>query len=274
MSPSGPSPFDQRMLRAGVALVPAADRDEWLRNWHAELWHLHDRRNHTKVHGLYAGLLRDALWLRSESWQRSYAGTAVLCLSALTGLCAVAVLLGVATYGWEPYRAIIASRAVRFLVESLLIVAVSFATSSSLYVDQRTSGKTLCWIRRQFFLAAKSALLLALAFLLSTDSCMPLSTHMPMTADALQVFTFELCGIVGLMWAFRDQEQRCKHCLCALSTPAQIGRPSHNLLEWTGTRRACRFGHGVFSTPEMFSSWRQHSHWAEAHEFRVESAQS
>jgi hypothetical protein len=256
------SKSDQFMLRAGAALVPVSDRQEWRRNWHAELWHIHDRRGRT--HALSAGLLRDALWLRAESWRRAYTGTAILCLASLAGLCVIAALLGLAAGGWDQFRLVVGSRIPRFVVESLLVVAVSFATSSSRYVDQRATGKTVCWIRRQLFLAAKSVLLLVLAFLLSADLCLPLFARMPMTADALQVFTFELCAISGLMWAFRDQDQRCKHCLCALSTAAQVGRPSHNLLEWTGTQQACRFGHGVFSTPEMLSTWRPHSHWAEA----------
>lgn len=266
------SQFDRLLLRAGSRIVPAADRDEWRRNWHAELWHMHERR--ARIHNLpslSAGLLRDALWLRAESWRRAYSGTAALCLAALAGLCIVAAFLGVAGAGWDQFRLIVGSRIPRFLVESLLVVIVSFATSSSRYVDQRTTGKTLCWIRRQLFLAAKSTLLLVLAFLLSADLCLPLFTRVPMTADALQVFTFELCAIAGLVWAFRDQDQRCKHCLCALSTPAQVGRPSHNLLEWTGTQQACRFGHGVFSTPEMLSTWRPHSHWVEDLELEVSS---
>jgi len=92
---------------------------------------------------------------------------------------------------------------------------------------------------------------------------LPLLAHVPLTLEILQILSFSLCSISGLMWTFRDQDQRCKHCLCALSAPAPVGRPSHNLLEWTGTRQACRFGHGVFSTPEMLSTWRPHSHWAE-----------
>jgi len=205
----------------------------------------------------------DALWLRVESWRRAYAGTAILCVAALTGLCCVAVLIGVAFCGWDALRAILAPRLLRFLIESPLVVIVTFVTSSSRYIDQRTTGKTLCWIRRQLFLAAKAALLLVLAFLLSVDLCLPLFQLVPITSEILQTLVFAFCAISGLMWAFRDQDHRCKHCLCALSMPAQVGRPSHNLLEWTGTRHACRFGHGVLSVPEMVSSWRQHNHWVE-----------
>lgn len=259
------SKCDRFLLRAGASLVPPSNREEWRRNWHAELWHMHDRRRRFhSLPGLSAGLLRDALWLRAEAWRRAYAGTAILCIASLAALSCIAALLGVVATGWEPFRALIESRLIRFLIESPLVVAVTFATSSNRYVDQRATGKTACWLRRQLFLAAKIALLLLLGFLLSTDFYLPLSKAAPMTSEILQVFAFAFSTIAGLMWAFRDQDQRCKHCLCALSTPAFVGRPSHNLLEWTGTRQACRFGHGVFSVPEMFSSWRQHSHWADA----------
>jgi len=263
-APQPASRCDQYLLRAGAALVPAADRDDWLRNWHAELWHLRHSRRRTQINSLSAGLLRDALWLRAESWRRAYAGTAVLCLASLLLLCGIAAFAGIAASGLAPFRALLASRLIRFLIESPVIVFVTFATSSSRYIDQRASGKTLCWLRRQLFLAAKVALLLVLAFLLSNDLCLPLFARLPMTSEILQALTFSLSSIAGLMWAFRDQDQRCKVCLCALSAPAPVGRPSHNLLEWTGTRQACRFGHGTFSTPEMLSTWRPASHWAEA----------
>jgi hypothetical protein len=255
---------DRFMLRAGASLVPAAERDDWRRNWHAELWHMRNRRSCARsLPGLSAGLLRDALWLRAESWRRAYTGTAVLCLAVLSGLCVAAALMGVAACGGDQFLAVIDSRFMRFLVESPLVIVVTFVTSSTRYTDQRGKGKTSCWIRRQLFLAAKATLLLILALLLSIDICLPLFARVPVTSEVLQVVIFELCAISGLMWAFRDQDQRCKHCLCALSTPAQVGRPSHNLLEWTGTAQVCRFGHGVFSIPEMLSSWRRHSQWAE-----------
>jgi hypothetical protein len=258
------SSSERFLLRLGSSIVPTADRDDWRRTWHAELWHLHHRRRIHNLPGISAGLLRDALWLRAESWRRAYAGTALLCLASLAALCAVAAFAGIAACGASSFRALLASHLIRFFVESPLIVTVTFATSSSRYIDQRAAGKTLCWLRRQLFLTAKIVLLLLLAFLLSLDLCLPLLARIPLTADILQGFTFALAAISSLMWAFRDQDQRCKHCLCALSAPAAVGRPSHNLLEWTGTRQACRFGHGVFSTPEMLSTWRPRSHWAEA----------
>jgi hypothetical protein len=46
-----------------------------------------------------------------------------------------------------------------------------------------------------------------------------------------------------------------------MATPAGVGRPSHNLLEWNGTELTCRHGHGLLSVPEMETSWCRSSHW-------------
>ena len=40
-----------------------------------------------------------------------------------------------------------------------------------------------------------------------------------------------------------------------------MGRPSHNLLEWTGTEQTCKQGHGRLSIPEIETSWHQYSRW-------------
>lgn len=84
-----------------------------------------------------------------------------------------------------------------------------------------------------------------------------------MTADLLQLFAFVLFALIGLRWAIHDQEQRCKHCLRLLTTPARVGRPSHNLLEWNGTELSCKHGHGLLSIPEMETSWCRYSHWSD-----------
>ena len=107
------------------------------------------------------------------------------------------------------------------------------------------------------------ALVLLLGFLLSVDLCEPMHRVFPGTADILQIFCFVVLGLVGLRWAFRDLEERCEQCLRALASPAQVGRPTHNLLEWSGTEQICKEGHGLLSVPEMESSWRQSSQWVE-----------
>jgi hypothetical protein len=102
-----------------------------------------------------------------------------------------------------------------------------------------------------------------LAFLLSTNLCLPIHQGFPNTSDLLQVLCFVCFALLALRWAIRDQEQRCKHCLCSLTQPARVGRPSHNLLEWNGTALMCRYGHGQLSVPEIETSWCQSSEWTE-----------
>jgi hypothetical protein len=116
-------------------------------------------------------------------------------------------------------------------------------------------------MQRQIFFLLKTLQVLLLSFLVSVDLCVPLHGSSPVTADLLQMFAFVFFALIGLRWVISDQEQRCKQCLRSLTTPARVGRPSHNLLEWNGTERSCKHGHGLLSIPEMETSWCQSSRW-------------
>ena len=76
---------------------------------------------------------------------------------------------------------------------------------------------------------------LLLSFLLSVNLCLPLHAFLPATADLLQILFFVIFALIALRWVFADQEQRCQRCLRALASPARVGRPTYNLLEWNGT---------------------------------------
>jgi hypothetical protein len=211
------------------------------------------------------GLSMDALWLRTESWRCAYNGTAVLCLAALAGLCTVAIIIALAIAGgWQVLRTDLRGPFIRFLIATPLVVFVTYATASRRHAEPSSHG-TLHWIqreiRRQLFFAAKSLLALLLAFLLSVDGTLSLHAYMPNTAEIVQVLFFVILALVGLRWAFHDQAERCKECLRALASPARVGRPSHNLLEWNGTEQVCRDGHGLLSVPEIETSWCQSSRW-------------
>jgi hypothetical protein len=273
MMPALPTPlprFDRWMLGAVATLVPADEREEWMRTWQAELWHLHDRRPRRGLRGwvvsaeMPVGLTRDACWLRTDRWRRTYAGTAALCLASVAGCCLLAGLIGFLLCGsvaevrealWEP--------GVRTVFAAPLVLFVSFATASRRPVERGSTVGLMVRVKRRVFFAVKAGLVLVLAFLLSVDVCQPIFSALPNTAELLQVFSFVLLALVGLRWAFRDQEQRCKQCLHALATPARVGRPSHNLLEWNGTELSCRHGHGLLSVPEMETSWCESSRWVE-----------
>ena len=47
----------------------------------------------------------------------------------------------------------------------------------------------------------------------------------------------------------------------SLASPTPVGRPSHNLLEWSGSELICKQGHGALSVPEMETSWCESSEW-------------
>ncbi|MEO6924877.1 MAG: hypothetical protein ABI142_13705 [Bryocella sp.] len=211
---------------------------------------------------LSIGLTRDALWLRTDSWRRAFTGTPILCLASLLGLCLLSTLIALAFAGsWHSLALYLSDQFQRSLLEAPLVVFVAFATASRRPIEQGSAGKKLCWIKRKLFFAAKTMLVLLLAFLLSADTCRPLHAALPNTADVLQIFFFVIFSLVGLRWNCRDQEQRCKQCCHTLATPARVGRPSYNLLEWNGTELICKQGHGLLSVPEMETSWCQSSQW-------------
>jgi putative ABC transport system permease protein len=64
------------LISLGSAIVPVAFREDWTREWHAELWHQHERAAAARrpVASLdllrrSAGALVHALWLRKEEWR-------------------------------------------------------------------------------------------------------------------------------------------------------------------------------------------------------------
>jgi hypothetical protein len=256
--------FDRTLLRSVQLIVPIDDRPEWLRTWHAELWHMRHLKAHRR-NGLSIGLTRDALWLRTESWRRAYTGTVSLCLATLASLCVIATLVMVAlTRSWHDAALYLGIRLPHFIAGSPLLVLVvyaAFSMSNTRHTEHGSANKFRFWLKRQLFLSAKTTLLLLLSFLLSADLFQTLHAGFPITSDLLQIFAFVLLSLLGLRWSFLDQQTRCKQCLRALTTPARVGRPSHNLLEWNGTELLCRDGHGHLSVPEMETSWCQSSQW-------------
>jgi hypothetical protein len=279
-APTLPNPlpnFDRRLLHAIERIVPAAQRPEWSRTWHAELWHMHHRSRARRarsralslalISDLSIGLTRDALWLRTESWRRALSGTPTLCLGSLAALCLLALVLDLALTGsWHALRPHLAAEFRRCFYAAPLVLFVTFATASRRHIERSPiklsqAGKLVYRIKRQLFSAAKTALVLLVSFQLGADLCEPFHAVFPNTADVVQIFFFVILALIGLRWSINDREQRCEQCLHALASPARIGRPSHNLLEWNGTEQVCKHGHGLLSVPEMESSWRRSSQW-------------
>jgi len=269
MSPVAASPlpfFDRNLLRAVEKIVPAGEREEWSRTWRAELWHMHHQARRGKDFGITAdlsiGLMCDALWLRTDSWGRALSGTPALCLASLLGWCALATLIGLAlSGGWRGFAVYARGPFERSAFAAVLVVFVSFATAARWHVEQGSASKGIYGLKRQIFFTAKTTLVLLLAFLLSADFWRPIFGMFPNWAYALQLLMFVPLALIGLRWAFGDQERRCKQCLRSLLTPARVGRPSRNLLEWNGTELVCKQGHGLLNVPEMETSWCDSSEW-------------
>ena len=260
--------FERSLLSIVGRLVPARDREEWSRSWQAELWYMHQRSRHRHISPLAGvtdlsiGLTRDALWLRTEDWSLTFGDTAALCVASLLVLSLLSSLIALVLAGsWDTLRPYLHDQWMRSVIASPYVVFVLNATASRRHTGQRSITKCFFWIKRQFFFVVKTLQILFLAFLLSVAVCVPLPRPFPLTSDLLQLFAFVLFALIGLRWAIHDQEQRCKHCLRSLTTPARVGRPSHNLLEWNGTELSCKHGHGLLSIPEMETSWCQYGHW-------------
>jgi hypothetical protein len=260
--------FERNLLSVVRRLVPAHEREEWSRTWQAELWYMHQRSRHRHVSPLAGivdlsiGLTRDALWLRTEKWRIGSSDTAMLCLASLLGLSLLSALVALALAGsWHSLDLYLRDELLRSLIAAPHVLFVLLATAPRRHAGESGITRWRFWMKRQMFFLLKTLQVLLLAFLLSVDLCVPLHAAIPLTADLLQLFAFVLFALLGLRWAIGDQEQRCKHCLRSLTTPARVGRPSHNLLEWNGTELSCKHGHGLLSIPEMETSWCQSSRW-------------
>jgi hypothetical protein len=264
--------FSERMmLRVVRIVVPKAERADWIRAWEAELWHLHHPHPRQvkarSASGLTAGILSDALWLRTECCKQALRGTATLCLLSLITACLTVALIAFLVTGdlhvFGAHTSVFGTHASVFFIQAPLVVFVTFATTSRRHIQDSTSLRPIHRLRRQLFFAMKVTLVLTLAFLLSSEIAEPAHLAYPLASDLAQTLLAVLLSIVGLRWAMLDQQERCKHCLLALTSPARVGRPSYNLLEWNGTEQICRHGHGLLSNPEMETSWCSHSRWVE-----------
>lgn len=263
-----PQSFDQRILSLAARIVPVNERADWSRAWHAELWHRHHRSQHPHarkrkfVADLSMGILRDALWLRTESWRGSLSGSASLCLASLLGLSLLSIGLSLLLEGdWSISSLHLVHPFKRSLIAVPFVVFVSFATGSKRHVEQNSLSGLMIRFKRHSFFAVKTMQTLLLAFLLSADGFELVRALLPGLAASLQLAWFVCFALLGLRWTLADQENRCKYCLQSLEHPARVGRPSHNLLEWNGTQLTCKRGHGLLSVPEIETSWCRSSRW-------------
>ena len=249
--------LENNLLKYGQRLVPLDQRAEWLRSWQGELWY----ERSLSRHDLSMGLVRDALWLRTDRWRQEMSGTAVLCLLLLSVLVAVAALPA-AMFATRTEGLLVFSVRMlpRFAVASGLTLFVSYAASFA-NTGMPASRSSQPWLRAWIFHVAKVILLLGLSAFVSVDVCLPLEVKVSFAALPLELLLYVMTALLGLRWNLLDGQCRCRRCLRSLAPPQRIGRPSWNFLEYNGTELACRDGHGLLTVPELETSWCRSSAW-------------
>lgn len=116
-------------------------------------------------------------------------------------------------------------------------------------------------VRRSIFLAAKLALVAALACFGSLDIAYWNFPDYTPTAEFLQFVAAFLIALFGLRWALMDQSRRCPVCLRCVTHPAQVGIASCSFLGWNGTEMICTGGHALLHVPSLPTSWFAHQRW-------------
>lgn len=117
--------------------------------------------------------------------------------------------------------------------------------------------RSLFWV----FLTAKISAIVAIVYFASIDlDCLFVQPFSPFSGNIQAASAVVLC-LLGLNWAFRDQQQRCPYCLRRMAHPVQIGQPSRTFLDWNGTEMVCERGHTLLHIPESPTSWFRAQRW-------------
>jgi hypothetical protein len=228
------------VLRLASCLVPRSERVEWLSEWQAELFYVHERHA-SRATMFCLGAFQDALWIRRNRTDEPARALVQLaspagCLSVLAVLAATAVLLAYCLPGVPgvpyPVRAFL-------LPISVAVLILPAVTHFSLGECPRN-----CRARRRWFLAVKIALMLPLVYFGTRDLSW-------LIAPQIQPHGWLIGYVIGFRWVLVDQRRRCPVCLRRLACPTRIGCASQVLLEWYGTELICTRGHGLMHVPEL-----------------------
>jgi hypothetical protein len=116
-------------------------------------------------------------------------------------------------------------------------------------------------IRFAVFLFTKITILLGIVYYASMDlACLLVQPFSP-ASDYIQASSSVAVCILGLRWAFRDQQRRCPICLRRMAHPVEVGQPSRIFLAWNGVELVCERGHGLLHIPETPTSWFGAQRW-------------
>jgi hypothetical protein len=243
------------ILRTASFLTPAAERANWLDEWHSELWYV-PRSDSVRF---CLGAYRDAWWLRRSVPARLPIDSPLACLLTLAILAVLGTVAGLslpipahlARFWHLRLRDWPACCCISLLYTGVLLPVTWFI------LGRATAGfPALPWrsrLRRGAFFAAKVALvqpIMACGILVAV--------RMASAAVSLAV-----CGawILSYRWVLLDQRRRCPVCLHLLANPVRIGTSSHTFLDWYGAESVCPRGHGLLHAPEVPGSYGGEGRW-------------
>jgi hypothetical protein len=275
---AGVSAFAQHIVIECVALVvPGSSRRDWVFKWKSELWYVRREAPASKdVWGFCLGVFRDARWMRRYSPKESVRlnlesplnCVMFLILLALSSLLVALLLPGArnvlllslhteSSFYWlhswagvsesppNPIDQQIVLFRLNFLFACLILPAVTTLRLSS---GGGTRNLRSCLGRSRWlaFFLLKVILILPPVYFAALDL-----GHLFTTSDSVLIQSMaSLVGfLLSLRWAFNDQRRRCPTCLCRLTLPVRMGRPSWTLLDWNLTEYMCPKGHGVLHVP-------------------------
>jgi hypothetical protein len=144
---------------------------------------------------------------------------------------------------------------------AITVVLLRHISSGIGRLPQGPAARTL-WL---LFLGSKATLVLCVSALISWAVVHWITTMLAGSTrplvDEYAIWLFLPLAIVGLSWAVRDQQWRCRRCLRRLELPVEIGRTGSILLNWAGTEMVCPQGHGVLYLPESNSNSLDRDRW-------------
>jgi hypothetical protein len=246
-------------LRAASLLVARDQRQDWLEEWHSELWYM---RPESALRACL-GSVTDAMWLRrnTDTVKKSLVHSASGCLAALlaagaAGLFAANWLLaplGERATLWRlsPRDLLPANILTLALSLVFLLLAPLVGLTSRLGRHLPRQGR----VRRTLFFAAK---------LIAVQPVMLCGLFMCiMTASTLPFAPFGVIAVwyVILRWVMHDQQRRCPTCLRLLDPPVRIGTRSSIFLECHVAESACPEAHGLLHLPESETSYPATAKW-------------
>jgi hypothetical protein len=111
------------------------------------------------------------------------------------------------------------------------------------------------------FLIAKISLVLSFVYFASLDLACSIVQPSSNFSGYIQFASSLVLCLLGLRWAFRDQQRRCPVCLRCMVSPAEVGQSARTWLAWRGTELFCERGHMLLHIADTPTSWFGAQRW-------------